>query len=771
MISGDVFLWGAAISLAAALLIFAIETFRPTSLEALAYWLFFGSALSVSLASAIFLAFLLNGRFDIAYVYGYTSLDLPLHLKVTSFWAGPEGSFLFWALAGAWGGALLWKTAGTLKTPAMFFWCLTQGFLLTVLLISSPFDPLPAAMFPQTPPDGAGLNPILQDPWMVIHPPVMFFGFVAFTAPACLAAAALLTQKYSSWTGPALAWASAGWFFLGLGLVLGGVWAYQTLGWGGYWGWDPVENSSLVPWITGTVLLHGLIIERRRGTGLRINLVYAPLTYILVLYSTFLTRSGILGDFSVHSFTDLGIAATLGRLVFLLLLIFFGLLVFRVIQDMRGAGNLSAPPIVDGLTGKEANHYANVWVLSAIAFLVLLGTSTPILTGLIAPYSPAVDGPSSVNVSFYNQYTAPFALLMLALLALCPVMAWTTRKDNQPQESSTSVNTLVWILGFFLAGLVFPVVLLGLARGIAVAISLAGLIGAVVNSKALYQLAGRGGILQGGHFVAHVGFCLMFVGIGASGLGRPHEVTTLVAGAPPVKIQGWGVALQGITQNVRGELIANLSLESPGARKSSSSLTATPMPNGGFVLKPHIIRGFFQDVYFAPKNISASNSASPDVVLETPPEGWETLSPALIAGERGMRSDPAKTTDGRFAVSVVGMAVEDRAVALEVSEDGGPTMRVMVVRGTAVQAGNLAVYFENFGGMAEADDGTRVEVTLRVSTDLGLFADQPQPDGPGSMVLEVSWHPLMSVLWMGCFIMFIGSILSVRRRFHDISAG
>lgn len=770
MISGDVFLWGAAILLAAALLVYAIETFKPSSLGALAYWFYFGSALSITIASAMLLAFLLSGRFDIAYVYGYTSTDLPLHLKSTAFWAGPEGSFLFWALVGAWGGALLWKTAGTLQTPAMFFWCLTQGFLLVMLLVSSPFDPLPAAMFPQVPSDGAGLNPILQDPWMVIHPPVMFFGFVAFTAPACLAAAALLTQKYSSWTGPTLAWASTGWFFLGLGLVLGGVWAYQTLGWGGYWGWDPVENSSLVPWITGTVLLHGLIIERRRNTGLRINLVYAPLTYILVLYSTFLTRSGILGDFSVHSFADLGIAATLGRLIFLLLLIFFGLLVFRVFQDMRGSGRLPSPPIVESPTGKEANHYANVWVLSAIAFLVLLGTSTPILTGMIAPYSPAVEGPSSVNVSFYNQYTAPFALFMLALLALCPLMAWTGRKESVNQaETATRTDTLALILGLFVAGFVFPVVLLGLDRGTAVAISVAGLIGAAVNARELVRLSRRGGLLQGGHFIAHVGFCLMFVGIGASGLGRPHAVTTLAAGAPPAKIQGWAVSLQSVQQNEKGELIAILALESPGGRTSSARLTATPMPNGGFVLKPHIIRGFIQDVYFAPKNVSASSAASPDIVLEAPPGNWEAIAPALIAGERGMRSEPARTADGRFSVSVVGMAVEDRAVALEVSEGDNPAMRVMVVRGSAVQAGNLAVYFENFGGMAEVAEGTRVQVNLRVSTDLGLFASQPPPDEPGSLVLEVSWHPLMSVLWLGCLVMFVGSLLAVRRRFNDIS--
>ena len=166
----------------------------------------------------------------------------------------------------------------------------------------------PFVMLAEAPLDGAGLNPLLQDDWMVIHPPIMFIGYAAGAIPFAFAAAAMWRRDTSKWAARAFPWALGGFLVLGTAILMGGYWAYKTLGWGGYWGWDLVENASLIPWLLGIVLIHGLYLERTRGRFRRANLVIACLIYLSVLYGTFLTRSGVLADFSVHSFVDLGIS-------------------------------------------------------------------------------------------------------------------------------------------------------------------------------------------------------------------------------------------------------------------------------------------------------------------------------------------------------------------------------------------------------------------------------------------------------------------------------
>ncbi|MBI3944802.1 MAG: cytochrome c biogenesis protein CcsA, partial [Armatimonadetes bacterium] len=210
------------------------------------------SALAVLAASVALMYAFLAGRYDIQYVAGYSSSDLPLIYRISAFWAGQEGSFLLWALMGAAIGLALMRQAGSWEGPLMALFNATQAFLLLLMVIRSPFAPGdPGAV------EGHGLNPLLQDPWMAIHPPLIFLGYAALAVPFVFAIAALLRRDYDGWVARALPWTLFAWVGLGAGIFVGGYWAYRVLGWGGYWGWDPEEKASHIPWLLATALLHG----------------------------------------------------------------------------------------------------------------------------------------------------------------------------------------------------------------------------------------------------------------------------------------------------------------------------------------------------------------------------------------------------------------------------------------------------------------------------------------------------------------------------------
>jgi cytochrome c-type biogenesis protein CcmF len=283
------------------------------------------SAGAVAAISALLMFLILEHDFSNGYVFSYSSRALPLHFLLSSFYAGQEGSFLFWALCTALLGLSLARYSRTRSSESwiMAVFMGIQVIMLMLVYAKTPFravwEMVPGAPLGEVPVDGRGLNPLLQNFWMVIHPPVLFIGFAAMAVPFALAIASLWRNDYKIFSAQAFGWLLFAVFVLGAGIMLGGYWAYGVLGWGGYWGWDPVENSSLVPWLTGVALVHTMLVHRRTGKLLRTNLALAIVSFLLVVYSTFLTRSGILGDSSVHAFVDPG-ATVYWLLVFFLAL-------------------------------------------------------------------------------------------------------------------------------------------------------------------------------------------------------------------------------------------------------------------------------------------------------------------------------------------------------------------------------------------------------------------------------------------------------------------
>ncbi|MEK6572653.1 MAG: cytochrome c biogenesis protein CcsA, partial [Bacteroidota bacterium] len=355
--------------------------------------------LGVVLSSFLLLMFILQHRFEYAYVYSYSSRSLPLGYLFSTFYAGQEGSFLFWAFSGAIIGIFLlnYTRRKRIEAEVISIYVSIQAFLLLLLIAKSPFrsiwDVFPGQVAAGVvPSDGRGLNPLLQNFWMTIHPPVLFVGFAAMAVPFSFAAAALWRKKYQDWLASAFPWVLFAVLALGAGIMLGAYWAYGVLGWGGYWGWDPVENSSLIPWLTAIALTHTILVQKRTGGLKRTNLVLAIVSFLLVLYSTFLTRSGILGDASVHSFVDPG------SVVYLLLIAFIGTFAALGIGLFwTRRAELKAASEKAYLLSREAVLGIGAAVICASALVIFFGTSLPIISK------------TTVEPSFYDQMNLPIA--------------------------------------------------------------------------------------------------------------------------------------------------------------------------------------------------------------------------------------------------------------------------------------------------------------------------------------------------------------------------
>lgn len=464
-------------------------------------------ALAVALASALLMILLLLRDFRIEYVHQYSGLDLPVHYQLAAFWAGQKGSFLIWLLWGALLGLAVRRTTGRSEAPVMGIYTLTLLGLLFILVRENPF-----VMLREAPLDGEGLNPLLQDDWMVIHPPIMFVGYAASAIPFAFAMASLWRRDWSGgWAARAFPWALAGFLVLGTAILMGGYWAYKTLGWGGYWGWDPVENASLIPWIFGTVMIHGLHMERVKGRYRRANYVFATLTFLSVLYGTFLTRSGVLADFSVHSFVDLGISGWLIALMVGFLALSVWLLATRLRQ-------VPTEPNEDPLLSRGTFMVLATITLTVSALVIAAGTSAPLLTGFM-------ENPGQVGPEFYNRVNLPIALLVALLLALVPYLTW---KGDEPR---VLLRKLLWP-GVFALVVTGASVAYGVRDLFHLLFILLSALALGSNLQKTLEKLRAGGLRGAGGYLAHVGVGIMLLGfIASSGYDRSVKVT-LEQGAP-----------------------------------------------------------------------------------------------------------------------------------------------------------------------------------------------------------------------------------------------
>ena len=335
--------------------------------------------------------------FSIAYVASYSSRELPTVYKISAFWAGQQGSFLLWLLFHAIAALILIRSTDRASLGVYFF---LQSLLTVLTLSKSPFDPSEVIPF-----DGAGLNPLLQDFWMAIHPPIIFLGYSLLAVPISLSVGTLLRDPNSkAWLESARRWTLIAWAMLGAGIFVGGYWAYKVLGWGGYWGWDPVENSSLVPWLLSAVLLHLINLSKTKPAVLVSAHAAAIFAYSMVIYGTFLTRSGLLGDFSVHSFAGTSIGLTIAVVNAIILIGGLGILTVK-------AKELPEGQMYQSFGERAFLILLGMLMLIFVAVVVWLGMSMPLLSQL-------AGAPAAVDTDFYVRTTSPLGVAIAVLIIL-----------------------------------------------------------------------------------------------------------------------------------------------------------------------------------------------------------------------------------------------------------------------------------------------------------------------------------------------------------------
>jgi cytochrome c-type biogenesis protein CcmF len=364
----------------------------------------------VLLAGLVLVVAAFQNDFSIAYIYHHSNRELPGPYKFATLWSGQEGSLLFWSmLLSAYGLVLRlrYKTDVRLFAHASVIIAAVQVFFLLLLnFAANPFGVMQGSL----PPDGTGLNPLLQYPEMVIHPPMLYLGYVGFTVPFAFALAALI-MRYpgEKWIHITRRWTMVTWGFLTCGIFLGAHWAYSVLGWGGYWGWDPVENASLLPWLTGTAFLHSVMMQEKRGMLKTWNMWLIFSTFMLSIFGTFLTRSGVVS--SVHAFAQSSIG---DWFVTFLAIIFATCLLFYV----KNHSHLRSEHKLESLVSRESSFVFNNLLLLVACFTVLWGTLFPILSEWVTGTKVTVGAP------FFNRVNIPVALLLLLLTALGPLLAW-----------------------------------------------------------------------------------------------------------------------------------------------------------------------------------------------------------------------------------------------------------------------------------------------------------------------------------------------------------
>jgi cytochrome c-type biogenesis protein CcmF len=717
---------------------------------------------TVVLASAVLMLVLLRHDFRVSYVASYSGRDLPFRYLLSTFWAGQEGSFLLWLFWGALIGLVVLRTAKEQEPAVMVVYLATFLGIVIILVKQSPFH-----FLAQVPPDGQGLNPLLQDPWMVIHPPVMFSGFASLSVPFAFAIAALFTKRWDGWVVRAMPWALFTFITLGTAILMGGYWAYKTLGWGGYWGWDPVENTSLVPWLATAALVHGMVLQRSREKHRKINLILAVLAFCCILYGTFLTRSGVLADFSVHSFVDLGITGWLVAIIAVFLVGGLGLVAFRWKEIPR-------VPNVDTATGKEKEEpflsrsvlfILSVTLFSSSGLVILLGTSAPIITRLGGK-------PSQVATSFYNVTHAPIAILIGLLMGLVPFLSW----RGETLRSVVKKGGLALGIGILGTGVAFAAGARG-ARDLLL-ILFAGT-ACAANLETIVLFVKRRAVATMGGYLAHVGTAIMLVGILVSGVYERKQTVTLTRGEPTPVGRHTMTFVRTVyaTENgaiKRGDELDPAVLSDRRAKQAMEVQIASP---SGKVWKAYPKMYVNQRTNQLMANPDVDSSPLMDLYVS--PQSYDPGSRAHVEGTvLGMKKGESKTVGG------VGFKFLDfEADRSQVSSDRPRvTVTAHYLVTTAQQSAEQIARFVMFIGPSEGASespetgipGTagrfrirRVSATEGTSEIevLGLNpAGDLKPATPESFSMDVTTKPLISLVWGGFYVMMAGALLALVRR-------
>jgi cytochrome c-type biogenesis protein CcmF len=750
------------------------------------------------LTAAFFLEYLiLTHNYGFKYVYDYSSNDLAKGILAATFWAGQEGSFMLWLLLSSIVGLVLQNYSskrGDLEPRVMAVFSLAITFLLIMVspLFKNPFafiwsEPIFLSLKDINPSfmnlpflqnfrftdgqsgqtfikmnsdlfaslssagislkefiiNGKGLNPQLLNFWMQIHPPILFTGFSMATVPFAFAVAALMKNDYKEWVKQSFPWVLAGAGILGLGIMMGGYWAYEMLGWGGYWAWDPVENSSLIPWLVGVASIHTLLVQRKSqakggiGKFAKTNLILCLLTYILVLYSTFLTRSGVLGDASVHSFVDPGM------LVYLFLIIFIGTFVIlgfgMVIYRWK---NLSEKIASDEeVLSRDLALFTAAIVLSASALIVLVGTSAPI-------FGKAVDA------FFYSEMHIPIAIIIGLLNGLSLLLKWNMTRGKDLLKSSIiplSISLLVTLMIVILGG-VKDVMMILLALSAAFTLA--------VNIDIAFRII-RGSFNMIGAYIAHIGIALFILGvIGSAGYSKQVDVN--LEKNVPVTALGYEMVFTGYSpvENTN-KYQFNISM-----KKGDKSFKVAPIMyisdfNNGLMREPAILSMFTKDIYVSPlgyeEDDGSSNKSNAVSLQKGESKNYEGVKITFNDFNFPPETRQAMMDGKNFEIGV-NLTAESHGIKQElkvawVNKDGQKTLT-----SADLKEDNVKITLLNL------DASGKVDLAFSKLDGSDLTAVKKPKE---VLTVTASIKPFINFVWTGVLIMVFGFVISVVRRLKE----
>jgi len=726
--------------------------------------------------------------FEYQYVWQHSSKELPMRYMLSCFWEGQEGSFLLWSFWHCVLGLILQYTARNWETSVMTVVSSVQIFLSSMLLgifvfdvrigsnpflllrlhpefMNLPFVKIPTYLQNL---DGRGLNPLLQNYWMTIHPPTLFLGFASTLIPFAFAVAGLWQKQFTEWLKPAIPWTFFGVMILGTGILMGGAWAYEALSFGGFWAWDPVENASLVPWLTFVAAAHVMLIAKARKHSIGAAAVLCIATFILILYSTFLTRSGILGDTSVHAFTDLGMS---GQLL-IYLLFFLGIALYLAFRNYK---NFPKQKDEEQLSSREFWMFIGVLVLVISAFQIIATTSIPVFNKL---FSTKIAPPTRI-IEHYNSWQVPIAFLITMLIAVGQFFSY---------KKSDMHKVFKNMLPSFLIALLLSILCIVSFKMYKPfhALLLFGAVYATIANIDYYIRFGKLKLLKSGSSISHIGFALVMLGalistsqsivisqntsgtdISKLGKDFSNNDNILLRFNDTLRMGDYFVTYASKRKEGVNHYFDIDYLSKNGNGKYTKEFTLSPIvqtnPRMGNAAEPDTRHYLAKDVY---THITYADMSQFDKQKDTYNEGKKHT---VSTGDTIFAANSIVILEALFKdVDKAQYNLNDSDIAV------GARLRIINISNKQYTADPIFVIRQNhvmpLAAEVKALD-LKFEFT-KLNTDNGkidlMMYEKQKSDN--FIILKAIVFPFINILWMGAFIMIIGITLSILNRVRNVKA-
>jgi cytochrome c-type biogenesis protein CcmF len=745
----------------------------------------------ISVVSIVVLIFYLihSHYFEYYYVWQHSSSTLPAKYMWACFWEGQEGSFLLWTFWNAILSLIIVRRGKTWEAPVMLFMMMIQVFLASMVLgleigsvkigsnpfillrnhpdfANLPFITMPDYLSKIN--DGRGLNPLLQNYWMVIHPPTLFLGFASTAIPFAFAMGGLVSGRVKEWVKPALPWTFFSIMILGTGILMGGAWAYEALSFGGFWAWDPVENASLVPWLTLAGAGHVMLIYKKNGTSLFTSIILVTITFLLILYSTFLTRSGILGDTSVHAFTDLGMSGQL-----LLYMLFF--VVLAIVLMIVHRKSVQTPTEEESIKSREFWMFMGMLVLVISAVQITVTTSLPVINKIfdtkMAPPADAVD--------FYNSWQVPLAIVLSLLIAAGQFFRW--------KESDMKSVLMKMIPGIAVAIVLTAITeyVFEFARYQHVVMLFATFWAFSGNADYMIRIL-KGKIQHSGPSIAHMGVAFILLGALISNaekhvisrnmlnvdLGKdfPNNENILLYQYDTLAMGEYYVTYKGKEEkgvNIYYEIEYLKANHSTGGFTKEFSLKPTVQINErmGNVSEPDTRHFIDHDIYTHITYAEMEKDKN-----DEKDEYKAAIKHTIKAGDTLTTSNALVTFSGldksidkkALFLEEQDLAVAARLSLVDINRKAYSVDPVFIIRGNTV--------FSRPAEVPELGLKFSFDKIIPETNEVEISVYEKKANNREFVIMKAIIFPQINILWIGCILMILGTWIAIRKRIRENSS-